>query len=380
MPDSCRHELPGFDTFPGLLLALTALSGEFPVSQVSRLPASGSYKEYAIKLLKRDGLLRTFYRDGLRCLRLTAKAKHLLIDNWPCEFSPYITGDAETNRLKSELTRRLRLWRMAEVLVSVYNAGISVLPWEKEPIFSPDLPAGQMLIDRPSYFSSREVKGLGQQAVKIRGSRSTGVLLTPNDILAVYNTGPGIMRWEYKAEMRLKALLEMELCQGRLSAQYSRTNQSAVVFASDMEQMTGIMSSEGAKAGSRFVLDGSFEHFYFLPLDRHGDVVLQLICDTERRAVLDGILSHGLSPPLPHWGIENDAMDGGRPVIFAYTCDMPRIYGFNTALELSGRSGTLYCFDFQEKALRRVCGQNVSISCIDFEAYERSVFLSPDKR
>lgn len=380
MENQGRPELPGFNTFPGLLLALTALSGELPTSLVSRLPAAGSYKEYAIKHLKRDKLLRTFYRDGLRCLRLTSTAKRLLTEEWPDEFSPFLTGDTETNRLKSEVTRRLRLHRMAEVLVTVYNADVSVLPWEKPPLFAPVPPSGLTVMDRPTYFSSREVKGLGGQTVKIRGSRSTGVLLTADDIFAVYNTGSGLMKWECRAEMRLKALLETELCLSRLSAQYSRTGLSAIVFAADMGLMAGLMGADGGRTNCRFVLDGSFEHFFCLPLDHHGEVVLRLLCDPGKRADLDSILKQGLDPPRPGWGGENDAMDGDQPVLFAYTCDMPRIYRFNTALELTGRNGALYCFDFQEDVLRRVCGPNVSVSCIDFEAYERSVFLSPGKK
>ena len=66
MSDAVGRELPGLDTFPGLVLALTALSGELPAALVSRLPASDTYKEYAVKQLKRDNLLRTFYRNGVR--------------------------------------------------------------------------------------------------------------------------------------------------------------------------------------------------------------------------------------------------------------------------------------------------------------------------
>ena len=49
MSDAVGRELPGLDTFPGLVLALTALSGELPAALVSRLPASDTYKEYAVK-------------------------------------------------------------------------------------------------------------------------------------------------------------------------------------------------------------------------------------------------------------------------------------------------------------------------------------------
>ena len=378
MSGADRRELPGLDTFPGLILTLTALSGELPAALVSRLPASDTYKEYAVKQLKRDNLLRTFYRNGVRGLRLTTTAKRLLVECWPDQFLSYLSGSTETNQLKSEVARRLRLHRMAEVLVTMLNADVSVLPWEKPALFGPTPPAGLSALDRPTYYSSREVKELGEQSVKIRGSRSTGVLLAGNNIFAVYNTGPGQMKWEYRAEMRLKALLEMELCQTRLPAQFKRAQQSAIVFAADMAQMAPLMGIGGDGRHNCFVLDGDFEHFYYLPSDHHGEVILQLLCDPGEKAVLDGILGKGFDPPRPGWLAEHDAMDGETAVLYAYTCDMPRIRRFNAALEKMDWEGTLFCFDFQKDAIHQVCGPGVSIQCIDFEAYERSVFLSPE--
>ncbi len=378
MPAADGRELPGLDTLPGLVLTLTALPGELPAALLSRLPASDTYKEYAVKQLKRDNLLRTFYRNGVRGLRLTPTSKKLLTTSWPEQFLPYLSGSTETNMLKSEISRRLRLHRMAEVLVTMMNAGVSVLPWEKPDVFAPTPPDGALTLDRPAYYSSREVKGLGEQAVKIRGSRSTGVLLTDGGIFIVYNTGPGQMKWEYKAEMRLKALLEMVLCQERLPSQFMGSKQSSIVFAADMDQMAPFMGEGGDKRHNYFVLDGSFEHFYYLTSGHRGEVILQLLCYPDEQAALDDVLSQDLAPPRTGWVVENDAMDGGTPVLFAYTCDMPRIRRFCSGLERLSLAGTLYCFDFQEEALRQFCGPGVKVKCIDFEAYERSVFLSPE--
>lgn len=377
MSDADGRVLPALDTFPGLVLTLTALSGELPATLVSRLPASDTYKEYVVKQLKRDNLLRTFYRNGVRGLRLTTTAKRLLLECWPDQFLAYLSGSTETNQLKSEITRRLRLHRMAEVMVTMFNADVSVLPWEKPALFRPTPPDDLTALDRPTYYSSREIKELGAQAVKIRGSRSTGVLLAGGNIFTIYNTGSGQMKWENKAELRLKALLEMELCQTRLPAQFKRTKQAAIVFTSDMGQMAPMMGVGVDKRHSCFVLCGEFEPFCCLPSDHRGEIILRLLCDPGEKAVLDSILLKGFQPPRPGWVIENDAIDGEAAVLFAYTCDMPRIRRFSAALEKMNWPGTLFCFDFQAEAIRQVCGPGVDIQCIDFEAYERSVFLSP---
>jgi len=266
---------------------------------------------------------------------------------------------------------------MAEVLVTMFNADISVLPWEKPALFSPTPPDDAVTLDRPAYYNSREVKELGELAVRIRGSRATGVLVTDGEIFAVYNTGPGQMTWEYKAEMRLKALLRTELCQTRLSAQFHQAQQSAIVFASDMEQMAPLMGVGEDKRHNYFVLDRSFEHFCYLTSDCHGEFILRLLCYPEQRAALDDILSQDLAPRRPDWVVENDAMDGEEPVLFAYTCDMPRIQRFDTSLKLQGKEGTLICFDFQEDAIRRACGKRVKIQSLDF-AKVKALFCDKD--
>ena len=75
--------LPTPDTFPDLLLTLTALSGEFPSALVKRLPGSEYYNRNAVTRMKKVGLLYKYSRDGLHGLRLTSAAKDLLLTQQP---------------------------------------------------------------------------------------------------------------------------------------------------------------------------------------------------------------------------------------------------------------------------------------------------------
>ena len=43
------------------------------------------------------------------------------------------------------------------------------------------------------------------------------------------------------------------------------------------------------------------------------------------------------------------------------------------ALHIHDMRGTLYCFDFQEEALRQICGPSVNIQRIDFEKFEQVI-------
>ena len=124
------------------LLSLTAISGEFPTDQLNRLPGSPYYLESVVTALKKDGLLRTYYRDKLRGYRLGPRAKATLLESRPDRFASYLTGDTDTNRLKCEIDRRLRLHRLAETYVTMDNAGVCVYRDEKPAIFAPEGYAG----------------------------------------------------------------------------------------------------------------------------------------------------------------------------------------------------------------------------------------------
>lgn len=374
-----KRPLPNPDSLPDLLLTLTALSGEFPTNQVSRLPFSDFYKEKAIKHLKKRKLLRTYYRDELRGFRLTSTAKRRLLTSQPDRYRPVLSGENTTNAPKYSVPHRLRLHRMAEVLMTMVNAGVLAFPWERENIFC-SIPQTDFYIEQPSYFTSREVKEIGAQAAKIRGSRATGILLTDGGIFVVYNTAASEMKWEYQAEMRLKALLQIEICQARLPTQFRNARQSAIVFGTGTTQLEQLMGPGNQVTHNYFVLDGNFEHFHYLTNDHRGEVILQLLCDPGLSSALNEILMENLSASRPGWPVENDAFDeAGSPVLFGYTCDMPRIKRFDTALSLHQQSGTLICFDFQLPSLRRICGPMVTLQSIDFDAFERSVLNIPQE-
>lgn len=368
------HNLPSRHAQAGQLLELIAISGDFPVDLLSRLPGGTSYKESVVKVLKREGFIRSFYRDRLRTLRLTADAKSLLLSCMPERFSFYLTGNADTNLLKGEITRRLRLYQIAVVYVNMKQAGVRIFRDEKPEVFSPTgCPVSQ--IGEPAFYSSREIKDMGMEATKIRGSRMTGALLAASGIYAVYNSCHSLTKWEVRSELRVKALLQMELCQRRLSDQYPMEQVNALLFGDHMDLAEQILTGGRTGRESYFILDGNYEHFYYFTNDRYGEVMLKLLYCPEQTAELDRILTQGLRSREPDWYMENDAIDSaGEPVLFGYFFDMPRIARFCTALELQKRSGTLICFDFQKEVLLRCYGSRIRFQTIDFEKFERRFF------
>lgn len=152
-----RVHFPARNTLGYSLLELAAICGELPAGLVCRIPRSGSYKETVLCSLRKGGLLRTYYQDRLRGYRLGRKAKERLLADCPERFGFYLTGKTDTNRLKSEVSRRVRLHRIAEVYVAMMNAGVAVFRDEKPVVFA----GGGVQVrgmERPAFYSSREVK------------------------------------------------------------------------------------------------------------------------------------------------------------------------------------------------------------------------------
>lgn len=359
-------DIPSLSSLGGLILLLTALSGELPATLIFRLSLHDAYLEKVVKSLKGKRLLRTYSRDGLRGFRLTSFAKKSLLERWPDLFGEIFVGQSATNAPGYKTADRLRLHRMAEVLVTMLNAGVSVYPWEKPDLFSPTPLDEAPHFECPAYYSSRELKRIGKQASEISSSRAVGVLLSNDEMAVIYNTGAGRMKWSARSETRLVAMLQVDICQARLAERFAGTKQNAILFGSSMSQLPELAVQDSKQCPSVFSQERDFPHIYFLTNDQHGEVILRLLNSPGEKAKLDDLLGHGLSDPRPDQAVENDAMDGDTPVMFGYTCDVPRIRGFSNLLDLQNRTGILYCFDFQEGALRQICGQSVKIQCLDF--------------
>ena len=363
--------LPPADSFSYLMLTLVALSGEFPSSLVAYLPYSTAHKAKMISSLKKAHWLYHYSGHGLRGLRLTAAAKQALIQKQPERFGDILSNNNSTSSPRYDVPRRIRLHRMAEALVMIYYSGVSVFPWEKPPVFLPDDQYAPTAITKPAYYSSFEVKGMRKQSNIFRNSRATGLILAPDSIYAVYNTAGGEMKWEYDSELRLKIIIERDLCQHRLSDQYAHVKPDAILLGQSMEQLSMLLP-EKKLAKKSFVLSNQFSRFHYLTLDYYGEVVLQLLCSSEKRTALDNLMKNDLSPRR-HFVVANDGFDEkGQPVLLAYTCDIPRIFRFCSGLEHNDLTGVIICFDYQEDALRAIAGNRVTFSCIDFDKYERS--------
>ena len=368
-----KNSLPNVDTVAYNLLEIIAISGEFPTPLIKRIAGSQSYKETVVTVLKQQGFVKTYFNDSLRGLRLTGAAKRKLYEFNSERFEGVLTGNSSTNRIKNKLSHRQRLHRIAESTVTIQNSGAAIFRDEKPYVFSPCFDEdNEIKIEFPAFYNSREIKEIGTTFVKIKAARSVGVLLTLKDILVVYNMGNALMKWDYKSEMRTKALMKTVLCRERLT-NYSGEDVKGLLLADSMDFCYEILTGEGGK--HYFLLDGNYENFYYLTNDYKGERILKTLCNPLLDERLKNILMSDLFERDNGLNLEHDAFEqDGTPVLFGFYCDLPRIKRFNTALSLMEKSGVIICFDFQKQALEKFCCDYITFKTISFDKWERSFF------
>ena len=365
--------LPSHNSLNYELLSLMAICGEVPCTCSARLTASESYRKKVVTSLTHDKLLRIFSRHHLRGYRLGVRGKRLLLQQEPERFAFYLSGCSDTNAIKSEVSRRVRLHRIAQTYVTMLNAGAMIYRDEKPPIFSPAA-SGSIRIEQPCFYDSREMKEAELEMLKIRGSRMAGALFTSSRVFAVYNSMGFLPVFEPQVEQRAKVMLE-QICRTKISFNLKA---SGLLLSDSMDILRILLEHSRTRKLDHFLLNDGYEHFYFLTNDSYGEALLQLLCHPEIIAQVNAALLQEFQSPPPNSRLECDAVDdSGSPVLFCYLPDIPRLYRFVSALDLLNITGILVCFDFQADALRPLCGDNIELQIIDFQKFKMR-FLSFD--
>ena len=202
------------------LLIIIAMSGEMPTYLGQYVTGSISYTAALITRLKKERYISLRCKDGYRGYVLLEKGRNYLLSEYEKELSFFISGSGQTGHVKSEPEKRMRLYRMSEVWVFFWKAGIEILRNHK-----PDMDKG-FVRDRGKafYYGSLEFKGMSEA---IRGSRSCGVLLSGDTVLVVYNTMDRNMKWAKKMECSMRTWTErIEI----VKAQFAKLTKDHVEF------------------------------------------------------------------------------------------------------------------------------------------------------
>lgn len=368
--------LIAFNSQAYYFLEIVAISGESPLSNIDLILGNGRYKEKVITELKQEHMIKTYYKDKLKSYRLTSKGKKYLIDLNKKRFEFYLQGNSETNKNKTELTRRKRLHCISEAYSMMKQAQVEIFKDKKADIFTLEYnPRQPPKIQDPSFYSSREIKGIGIQAVKVKNTRAVGVLITENQVYIIYNTQENIMKWQYKSEMRLKAVISYCLMERKILKNCNIESINAVMIGSSMDIAYNLITSNGGYKKQLFMLDESFKSIYFVPRDTYGITMLKILSNDNLRQKICNILSIDLIIKSSYEGIDCDAYNSkNQPVLFAFDFDMVRIVRFQSAVNLREIKGSIICFDFQKDVLNRYCNSRIDIQTIDYKKFERRFF------
>ena len=116
-----------------VLLRLIAISGELPAGLVGEIVESESYAAALITRLKKENYISVRNAGGYKGYVLRGKGKRYLLERYEDDLSFFLSGSAQTNHVKSEPEKRLRLYRMSEVWVFLWKMGIEIFQsriWE----------------------------------------------------------------------------------------------------------------------------------------------------------------------------------------------------------------------------------------------------------
>lgn len=349
---------------------MTAVCGEIPAYEIERLPGRDSYKRAVMTRLKKSGLVYTYTRNHLKGHRLTGKGKDYLRQTEPGKYDFFISGFGAHDSLKSEIGKRIRLHRVAQVVISMLKANVLVYrDVRKVNLFDPIFTEPEQFYI-PAFYTSREIKAYGDDMIKIQSSRLIGVLLTARGVYMTYNFAEAAPKFNPQAEIRARAEIEYIIYYKRLSGVYGQESMYGLMFGDSLETMYTLWTRADKKMQKFLYWDSHYDHFYALTNDRRGELLLSILSDSHVWDTLNTALfnTYSLKPLLEDSYDSYDAItEQGDPVLFGCIPDLTEMDRFIYLTNQRETRGVIICFDDQKETLRHLFGNGFSIWTIEFK-------------
>lgn len=324
-----------------ILLKMVAISGEMPANLPEKIVGSKSYTASLITDLKKKGYLLLRYRDGVRGYVLGKKGKEHLLEYYHQDMESYLTGASETNHVKSELEKRLRLHRMSQIWTYFFIHGNLIFPTEKPSIFTQNCYRETSM---GTYYGSQELK---QRADQVKGSRACGLYIKNEQAFVIYNSMGNLMKWSKKMEIAMRCWVERNLLKAGIAWEGK-----AIFFGESMEVLEKILLSNGGIKQDLFQIDDVYEQYYFVPEDcEESCIQMNLFVDRKKNDIFSAFLENMLDEvernefPI-YAGIKN-----GIPVYFLYELELRKLQMVKRDMERHGK-GIAVCFDYQQEVLQ----------------------------
>lgn len=237
-----------------MLLLLIAVSGEMPADLAEQIIGSVSYTASVITRLKQEGYISVRNKAGWKGYVLRAKGKRYVLSQYGEDTAFFLQGSVETNHVKTEIEKRLRLYRMSKVWVFFWKTGIPIFRSQKPELFCSASEFGR---GQTAYYGSLEFKGLTDA---IKGSRACGIMLSGESGYIVYHTLEQRMRWAKKMERTMRSFVERESMRTGVLKRID-----AVIMGDTLEFLLELLNSDGGLKGNLFQVDDIYENYYYVP-------------------------------------------------------------------------------------------------------------------
>lgn len=336
------------------ILHLAALSGELSPIALRRLERSPKYVQNCLYDLMQENFILYCNRDDMDGYRLKPKGKHYLARTYPSRFADFFTVGNGSNKVRLDLIHRRRNLHSSEIVTMMYKNGVTVFPDDKPKLYAPLADSSQS--SQARYYTSYEVKDIGEDGIKINNTRFNGLLRCRSGDYLLYNMGSGLIKWEAASEGRAVFLLGSTL----------QTRIKQIMFGHSMELAWDMLKSEGGKQHQYFRIDEMIDSVCFIPISSEGDFLLNMNCLTDSMQRLKySVLQKMNLQPCPNSLDCDGYADEKTAVLFACDMDLKRIRNLKIGAEANFLKLIVICFDFQAELLSRYFGELASIRTID---------------
>lgn len=294
-----------------VLLRMIAVSGELPAGLVGEIVGSETYAAALITRLKKENYISVRNAGGYKGYVLRSKGKRYLLEKYEEDLSFFLSGSAQTNHVKSELEKRLRLHRMSEVWVFFWKMGIEIFQSQK-----PDLGNGfEKSGKKAVYYGSLEYK---ESAEAIKGSRACGVLITGDTAYVVYNTMNKRMKWAKKMETAMRTWTERMLLIGG-----GLRRADSLILGDSMEFLTELLNSDSGVRKNLYQVDDVYERYYYIPRISIARIQMEFLLTSWKREKMKKLLATLVKyPRRKEYAISEGFDKNMQPIYFCHELDM----------------------------------------------------------
>ena len=322
-----------------VLLRLIAISGELPAGLVGEIVGSESYAAALITRLKKENYISVRNAGGFKGYVLRSKGKRYLLEKYEDDLFFFLSGSAQTNHVKSEPEKRLRLYRMSEVWVFFMKMGIEIFQSQK-----PDLGNGfEKSGKKAVYYGSLEYK---ESTDAIKGSRA----------YVVYNTMAKRMKWAKKMETAMRTWTERMLLIGGGLRQAD-----SLILGDNMEFLLVLLNSDGGVRKNLYQVDDVYVRYSYVPRIDNAQVQMELLLTSWKREKLKKLLTTLVKYPRRKQYALSEGFDKDmQPIYFCHELDMRHLCRVKQEIGWK-QQGTIICMDYQANMLKEYFGEEVRV-------------------